>query len=121
MGARESNAGDEFHLLWAVRRLLLMLQSNASLRRVVIEGVSPIDPAAKSPSLLSGVDMAEYFDGEGFEQAERVGGNPAQVRLAPAPEGLDGRSSRRFGIPWTGWGNRSSGGNLRSDLTRARP
>ncbi|MFN8515175.1 MAG: hypothetical protein U0841_21845 [Chloroflexia bacterium] len=40
-GARESNAGDAFHVLWAARRAVQLLAPHAKLRRVVMEG----DPA----------------------------------------------------------------------------
>jgi hypothetical protein len=71
-GARESNAGDEFHILWAMQRLLGMLQPGSSLARVVVEGISPTDNAARARSLLQGADLTEYYGGDTFESADRV-------------------------------------------------
>jgi hypothetical protein len=45
-GARESNAGDDFHFLWVVRSSLQMVAPNAKLSGVVIEGVSRADRSA---------------------------------------------------------------------------
>src|SRR4051812_13226614 len=72
MGARESHAGDEFHVLWAVVRALDMLSPQARLRRLVIEGVSPDDQLADAESWLHGVDLTEYLDGENFSKASEV-------------------------------------------------
>jgi hypothetical protein len=41
-GARESNAGDDFHVLWAARRALRLLDLRSGLQRVVMEGVTPL-------------------------------------------------------------------------------
>lgn len=71
-GARESHAGDEFHVLWAVRRALTMLLPNAPLRRLVVEGVSPKDQLDDVEDQLQGVDLTEYFDGAKFEQSSQV-------------------------------------------------
>jgi hypothetical protein len=71
-GARESSAGDEFHILWAVQRALAMLELNTQLQRVVIEGMSPLDPSSSSPSLLLGADLTEYYGGEYFSNSHEV-------------------------------------------------
>jgi hypothetical protein len=88
-GARESNAGDEFHILWAVQRLLSLLQPSTPLARLVLEGVSPVDDAAKAPALLQGVDLTEYYGGETFGSAERI--LVTQLKY----------SQRKPGQPWT--------------------
>jgi hypothetical protein len=72
MGARESHAGDEFHVLWAVARALDMLSPRAHLRRLVIEGVSPKDQLGDAENWLHGVDLTEYLDGESFSEASEV-------------------------------------------------
>src|SRR3954447_22549056 len=70
-GARESGAGDQFHVLWAARKAAALL-SRSELRRVVLEGLTPPDEAIADPNELLGVDLAEYFAGETFQTAERV-------------------------------------------------
>lgn len=71
-GARESNAGDEFHILWALRRALLMLSPASELRAVRLEGVSPLDPASSEMDQLQGVDLTEYYGGMDSGSAARV-------------------------------------------------
>src|SRR3954453_5593979 len=71
-GARESSAGDGFHGLWAVRRALVMLEPDTGLQRGVMEGISPVDPAARSPELLQGAELTEYYGGGTFDSAERI-------------------------------------------------
>ncbi len=72
VGARESNAGDEFHLLWALRRALLMLSPSSDLKAIRLEGVSPLDQAATQSERLQGVDLTEYYGGRDFVSAGRV-------------------------------------------------
>ena len=71
--ARESNAGDDFHLLWAARRAVRLLDPAGGLKRVLVEKVSPRDepPLASSPDYFLGVDLSEYYDGEDFQNATR--------------------------------------------------
>lgn len=72
-GARESNAGDEFHILWALGRILRMLDPRETLHLVVMEGVSPIDTRRPAPAtLLLGADLTEYYGGTGIADADRV-------------------------------------------------
>src|SRR5437773_9145907 len=72
-GARESNAGDDFHFLWAVRSTLQLLNSGSELSGVVVEGVSAADSnAVASDDLLLGIDLTEYYGGVDFSAASRV-------------------------------------------------
>ncbi|MBF0137168.1 MAG: NACHT domain-containing protein [Magnetococcales bacterium] len=61
-GALESNAGDRFHVLWACRRCLAMLDPRTDLRMVVVEGVAQEDDPGKDGSndLFLAADLAEY-------------------------------------------------------------
>ena len=59
-------------MLWAVRRLLRLLDPATSLTRVVVEGVSPSDAASRYPGLLQGADLVEYHGGAEFSTADRV-------------------------------------------------
>ncbi|MCT7963022.1 DUF4297 domain-containing protein [Laspinema sp. D1] len=71
-GARESNAGDEFHILWAARRAVQLLNPRSGLQRVVMEGVSQEDTSKIEEGLLLGVDLSEYYGGDKFETADRI-------------------------------------------------
>ena len=68
-GARESNAGDEFHILWGVSLCLRMIRPDSPLHRVLIEGVSPIDSTGASARSFLAADITEYYGGDNFEQA----------------------------------------------------
>ncbi|VTR01910.1 Uncharacterised protein [Clostridioides difficile] len=71
-GAPESNAGDEFHVLWAVGRALNMLNQRNNLTLIVMEGLSPIDEVTSSKHLLLGADLTEYHGGNTFDSADSV-------------------------------------------------
>ena len=62
-GARESNAGDEFHIMWAMSRALSLLSPNTALELLVVEGLSHSDTRSVAASQLLGVDLTEYFGG----------------------------------------------------------
>ena len=74
-GARESNAGDNFHVVWAARRAIQLLKPRTNLRRVLIEKLSAIDEAASTKAvkdLFLGVDVSEYFGGDSLHSSQRV-------------------------------------------------
>lgn len=62
-GARGSNAGDDFHELWALRHALTLLHPGTDLREVMIEGVAERDEQNASTS-WDGVDCTLYFGGD---------------------------------------------------------
>lgn len=67
-GVRESNAGDDFHILWAARRALDLLKPHSGLAKIVMEGVDPLDHGdGDEEDLLLGVDLSEYFGGGSLE------------------------------------------------------
>ena len=68
-GARESNAGDEFHVLWAARRVVRLLDSRSKLHRVFVEGVAAEDDPT-ADDLLLGVDLSEYYGADTFDEVE---------------------------------------------------
>jgi len=74
-GAAESNAGDDFHVLWAVKRSfeLLNFEENG-LKAIVVEDVEFKDNLKVDPegNQLLGVDITEYYGGENFADAEKV-------------------------------------------------
>jgi hypothetical protein len=72
-GAIESNAGDDYHILWACRRALRLLEPDSGLSLVRIEGVSREDEAAAAdPDAFLGVDLTEYYGGTAIVQASSV-------------------------------------------------
>lgn len=72
-GAIESNAGDDYHILWACRRALRLLEPDSGLSLVRIEGVSREDEAAAAdPDAFLGVDLTEYYGGTSIVQASSV-------------------------------------------------
>lgn len=73
--APESNAGDDFHVLWSIRKSLELLNTDDSaLKAVTVEGVLPKEAKKLDPTgfLFLGVDIAEYFGGEDFQDANKV-------------------------------------------------
>ena len=71
-GARESLAGHDFHMLWAMSLCLQMLAPESRLQRIVIESVAPIDRSGASRRAFLAADVTEYYAGDDFETAERV-------------------------------------------------
>ena len=73
-GARESNAGDDFHLVWAAKKALALLEPNTNFKALCVEGPSPQDAKdfeVDSNDLLS-IDIAEYYGAKTFEEASKV-------------------------------------------------
>ena len=54
-GALPSNAGDDFHLLWAAQKILEMLKPNATLTAVTVEG------PAWQDSVVADIDDSNSF------------------------------------------------------------
>lgn len=70
-GARGSNAGDDFHELWALRQSLLLLEQNTSLTAVAVEGLVAQDETGELDT-WDGVDCTYYFGGENASSSEKV-------------------------------------------------
>lgn len=72
-GAIESNAGDDYHILWACRSSLRLLEPDSGMSLVRVEGVSREDEtAASDPDAFLGVDLTEYYGGTSIANATRV-------------------------------------------------
>ena len=74
VNAATSNAGDDFHILWAVRKSLMLLKPGTQLSAIKTEGIPSQDASQVDPSghsLLS-IDLSEYYMGETFVDASRV-------------------------------------------------
>jgi len=72
LGARASNAGDDFHELWAARHAIRLLAGETDLQALAVEGVAAADEEAGASRSWDGVDCALYFGGERCEKADRV-------------------------------------------------
>lgn len=72
--AAESNAGDEFHVLWAMRKSLELLNNNEQgLKAIAIEGLTKVDEDyISNEDILLGVDLTGYYGGRDFKSASKV-------------------------------------------------
>ena len=72
-GARGSNAGDQFHELWALEQILALLDPRAGLTALTVEGVAaePSDGGSTTQQ-WEGVDCALYYGGKSLGDADRV-------------------------------------------------
>lgn len=71
-GARGSNAGDDFHELWAVQQALGLLNPNSNLSLVTVEGLTPGDELGSTGSQWAGVDCALYFGGRNAKSCSHI-------------------------------------------------
>ena len=71
-GARGSNAGDDFHELWATRQAIRLLSNEDSLEAIAVEGLGFRDEAGLPRDTWDGVDCTQYFGGRDASDAERV-------------------------------------------------
>lgn len=72
-GAVASNAGDDFHLIWACKKLLQLLKPNSKLQAITVEGPAMEDAAIlDDESKMYAIDLAEYYGGKDFDDAEQV-------------------------------------------------
>lgn len=85
-GARGSNAGDDFHELWALRQALALLDHDTKLTAVAVEGLKAEDESGTPKDTWDGVDCTLYFGSDHAASAERIviaqlkysGANPNQ-------------------------------------------
>lgn len=72
-GARGSNAGDQFHELWALQQVLELLRPGTHLTAVGVEGVRTEATAQTTDNpTWDGVDCALFYGGTSLETADRV-------------------------------------------------
>lgn len=74
-GAAESNAGDDFHVLWTIRKALGFLDiKNNELAAIYLEGPSEeeVDQVEVEGDELLSIDLAEYFGAKDFAAATKV-------------------------------------------------
>ena len=64
-GAVASNAGDDFHLIWACKKLLEIIKPNSELMAISVEGPVKADfVQIEDEDKLYSIDLAEYYVGE---------------------------------------------------------
>ena len=71
-GARGSNAGDDFHELWAARQAIGLLSNEDGLEAIALEGAALQDEAGALPDTWDAVDCTLYFGGCDARTADRV-------------------------------------------------
>ena len=70
-GKRGSNAGDDFHELWALRRALEVIHPRSSVQEVTVEGVLPEDEDRSEGPEWDGVDCALY-SGPSIDEIQHI-------------------------------------------------
>ena len=71
-GAPASNAGDEFHELWALQEILRLLDPSTLLSGVQLEGVQTEKATDSEGAQWDGVDCTLYFEGLTIESANQI-------------------------------------------------
>lgn len=72
-GARASNAGDDFHFLWAGKRALKLLEPNTEFMALCVEGASKEESEFDNEKdVLYSIDIAEYYGGDSFYNSTSV-------------------------------------------------
>ena len=71
-GARGSNAGDDFHELWALRQALALLDQDTGLTAVTVEGLRAEDESGTPTDTWDGVDCTLYYGGDHAASATRI-------------------------------------------------
>lgn len=70
-----SNAGDDFHVLWAIKKSLDLLNfDEKGLKAIYLEGIEKNDNYDLDPTgeKFLGIDLCEYFGGDTFETANSI-------------------------------------------------
>ncbi|MGY3606984.1 MULTISPECIES: hypothetical protein [unclassified Bradyrhizobium] len=71
VGARASNAGDQYQELWALQQALGLLVPSTGLTAVTVEGIAS-EGVDEDQRVWDGVDCALYFGGKNLETANTV-------------------------------------------------
>lgn len=72
LGARGSNTGDDFHEWWALRSALLLLNPDAEIMALKVEGINLENKQDQSLSDWDSVDCSLYFGGYTLETSDKV-------------------------------------------------
>ncbi len=103
-GVRESNAGDDFHILWAARRALDLLKPHSGLTKVLMEGVDPLDHGDdNAPSWRSATATLGRW--HVFTRKKNPGTGPfTSVRQRSTPATRSSTTVRTSSCGWLGRG-----------------
>lgn len=74
-GAKGSNAGDDFHVLWALHHAMRVLVPSSDLTAVTVEGIpieAGLDAATAAPDAWEGVDVGLFYGGDSLSTAQRI-------------------------------------------------
>jgi hypothetical protein len=71
-GARGSNAGDDFHELWALRQSFTLLDQDTTLAAVTVEGLRAEDENGTPQDTWNAVECTLYYGGDRVTSADRV-------------------------------------------------
>lgn len=71
-GARGSNAGDDFHELWALRQSLVLLDPDSGLTEVAVEGLRAEDESGAPRDTWDGVDCTLYYGRAHDDHLDRI-------------------------------------------------
>ncbi|PCI62859.1 MAG: hypothetical protein COB37_05950, partial [Kordiimonadales bacterium] len=72
LGAVASNAGDEFHEIWAIQKSLELIAPKTELSAVTLEGVAVSGKKTSGGRDWDGVDCGLYFGGEDLQSSSRI-------------------------------------------------
>lgn len=72
VGARASNAGDDFHVLWALSHAIRILDPSSNLSAVTVEGIAPAKGIQAQQGAWDGVDVGLFYGGESLSSASSV-------------------------------------------------
>lgn len=72
VGARASNAGDDFHVLWALSHAIRVLDPSSNLSAVTVEGIPPTRGVQAKQGAWDGVDVGLFYGGESLSSASSV-------------------------------------------------
>ena len=81
-GARPSNAGDDYHELWAARQAIRLLANDDDLQALALEGLAAVDESQAAPDAWDGVDCTLYFGGRNAANATHI--TMVQVKYSSA-------------------------------------
>jgi hypothetical protein len=73
--AADSNAGDDFHVLWTMRKCIDLINFNEDgLKAVAVENLSANDYiyTGADPAMFLGVDLTEYYGGISIDTASSI-------------------------------------------------
>ncbi len=91
-GARGSNAGDDFHELWALRQALALLEYHTDFAAMSVEGLKADDENGDAATNWAGVDCALYYGGDTVKSARRI--EIVQLKYSAADPQLSWTTSR---------------------------